>query len=127
MRVSGSLDGFKNSIINVDIYIDNPYSGFDFTVSETGAGVKYDLFSFSGAQGHIVDHSGQMFGGYRSGQYINITTHYDYDNQRYKYYFNNTLIANNMVPVNTSKIANCIEFEKYDNSTLQVHVTGQSA
>ena len=55
MKVSGSLDGFKNSIIDVDIYIDAPYSGFNFTVAETGVGVKYDIFSFTGSEGHIVN------------------------------------------------------------------------
>ncbi len=127
MKVSGSLDGFKNSIIDVDIYIDAPYSGFNFTVAETGAGVKYDIFSFTGSEGHIVDQSGHFFGGYRSGEYINITTHFDYDNSKFKYYFNNTLIANNMVSTTSNKVANYIEFEKHGNSTLQVNVTGQGA
>lgn len=127
MRVSGSLQGFKNSVIDVDVYIDKPFEGFSFTVAETGAGVKYDLFSFSGQQGYIVDQSGQFFGGYRSGEYINIKTHYDYDNSKFKYYFNNELMANDMVATTASKVANYIEFEKYGNSTLQVNATGQSS
>ena len=127
MKTTGSFSSlYKNSIIDVNIYIDNPYSGFDFTVFETGLGVKYDIFSFTGSEGHMVDQSGNFFGGYRSGEYINITTHYDYNSDKFKYYVNNNLVANNMNAVNNGKGINCIEFEKYGDSTIQVNVTGQA-
>lgn len=127
MKATGSFSSlFKNSIIDVDIHIDDPYSGFDFTVYETGLGIKYDIFNFSGSQGYVYDQSGRFFGGYKSGQSINITTHYDYSNDKLKYYFNNTLVANDMDPTNNSKGINSIEFEKYGNSTLEVNVTGQT-
>ena len=127
MKATGSFSSlFKNSIIDVDIHIDDPYSGFDFTVYETGLGIKYDIFNFSGSQGYVYDQSGRFFGGYRSGQSINITTHYDYSNDKFKYYFNNTLVANDMDPTNNSKGINSIEFEKNGNSTLEVNVTGQA-
>ena len=53
------------------------------------ARINYDIFNFSGSQGYVYDQSGRFFGGYRSGQSINITTHYDYSNDKFKYYFKN--------------------------------------
>ena len=78
MKVSGTLSGFKNSIIDMDIYIDSPSSGFDLTVMETGAGTRDDIFSFSGYEGYVFDQSGRFIGGYRSGTSFNIQTHFYY-------------------------------------------------
>ena len=124
MKVSGTLSGFKNSIIDMDVYIDNPYSGFKLTAMETGDGTRYDVFSFSGNEGYLFDQSGRFFGGYKSGTYLSIQTHFDYDNSKFKYYFNGDLISNNMVPIVSSKSIDCIEFDKYNDSRLEVSVTG---
>ena len=44
MKATGSFSSlFKNSIIDVDIHIDDPYSGFDFTVYDPNT----DVFSRS--------------------------------------------------------------------------------
>ena len=124
MKVSGTLSGFKNSIIDMDVYIDNPYSGFKLTAMETGDGTRYDVFSFSGHEGYLFDQSGRFFGGYKSGTYLSIQTHFDYDNSKFKYYFNGDLISNDMGVITSSKPINCIEFEKYNDSRLEVSVTG---
>lgn len=124
MKVSGTLSGFKNSIIDMDVYIDNPYSGFKLTAMETGDGTRYDVFSFSGNEGYLFDQSGSFFGGYKSGSYLNIQAHFDFDNSKFKYYFDGDLISNDMGAITSLKPINCIEFEKYNDSRLEVSVTG---
>ena len=47
MKVSGTLSGFNNSIVDMNVYIDNPYSGFELTAMETGNGTRYNIFTFS--------------------------------------------------------------------------------
>ena len=42
MKVSGTLSGFNNSIVDMNVYIDNPYSGFELTAMETGNGTRYN-------------------------------------------------------------------------------------
>ena len=123
MKVSGTLSGFENCIIDMDIYIDSPNSGFDLTVMETGVGTRDDIFSFSGYEGYVFDQSGRFIGGYRSGTSFNIQTHFDFDQTKFRYYFDGQLISNNMTPI-TAKSPNCVEFEKYGNSSLEVSVTG---
>jgi len=124
MKASGTLSGFNNSIVDMNVYIDNPYSGFELTAMETGNGTRYNVFSFSGREGYIYDQSGRFFGGYKSGSSFDIQAHYDYTNQKLKYYFDGQLVCNNIKPITASKSIDSIEFEKYGNSTISVSISG---
>jgi hypothetical protein len=130
MKTSGSLLQFENSIFDVTVVVDNPLSGFEFSIMETGAAATaVDLIQFSGQEGYIFDQSGNFFGGYQSGIPFDISIHYDWANTGFKYYFEDVLIANNLksftgVLNEMSNKANQIEFQKYGNSTLNVSVNG---
>lgn len=124
MKVSGTLSGFNNSIVDMNVYIDNPLSGFELTAMETGNGTRYDIFSFSGSEGYIYDQSGRFFGGYKSGVSFDIQAHYNYTDTKITYYFNNKLICNSIDPIVSSKSIDSIEFEKYGNSTISVSISG---
>tara|TARA_R110002020_G_scaffold158318_4_gene341483 strand:- start:5582 stop:5983 length:402 start_codon:yes stop_codon:yes gene_type:complete len=130
METSGSLPQFENSIFDVTVVVDNPLSGFEFSIMETGAAATaVDLIQFSGQEGYIFDQSGNFFGGYQSGIPFDISIHYDWVNTGFKYYFEDVLIANNLksftgVLNEMSNKANQIEFQKYGNSTLNVSVNG---
>ena len=132
MKVSGSLPQFENSIFDVVVVVDNPLSGFEFSIMETGAAATaVDLIQFSGQEGYLFDQSGKFFGGYQSGVPFDISIHYDWANTGFKYYFEDVLIANNLksftgVLNEMSNKANQVEFQKYDNSTLNVSVNGRS-
>jgi hypothetical protein len=127
MKTSGSLLQFENSIFDVTVVVDNPLSGFEFSIMETGAGATaVDLIQFSGQEGYIFDQSGNFFGGYQSGIPFDISIHYDWANTGFKYYFEDVLIANNLKSFTgvLSNKANQMEFQKYGNSTLNVSVNG---
>lgn len=125
MKVTGTLSsGFKDSITNIDLIIDSPYSGFELTAMETGNGTRYNIFSFSGREGAIFDQSGRFFGGYKSGSSFDIQAHYDFDNQKIKYYFEDQLMCNYIQPITVSKSIDSIEFEKHGNSKISVSISG---
>ena len=124
MKVSGTLSGFNNSIVDMNVYIDNPLSGFELTAMETGNGTRYNIFSFSGSEGYIYDQSGWFFGGYKSGVPFDIQAHYNYTGAKITYYFDDQLICNNVDPIVASKSIDSIEFEKYGNSTISVSISG---
>lgn len=125
MNVTGTLSsGFKNSIIDIELIVNSPQSGFEVTAMETGNGTRYDIFSFSGKEGAIFDQSGRFFGGYKSGSSFDIQAHYDYDNQKIKYYFENELMCNHIQPITASKSIDSIEFEKHGNSKISVSISG---
>ena len=124
MKVSGTLSGFDNSIVDLNIYIDNPYSGFELTAMETGNRTRYNIFSFSGNEGYVWDQSGRFFAGYRSGTSLELQVHYNYTDQLFSYYHNGNLVSNNMVPLNASKSIDSIEFDKHNSSRLETSISG---
>ena len=127
MKTSGSLPQFENSIFDVTVVVDNPLSGFEFSIMETGVGAPaLSLIQFSGQEGYVFDQSGNFVGGYRSGVPFDMSIHYDWTTTGFKYYFEDVLVANNL-KVNTGILqerANQVEFQKYGNSTLTVSVNG---
>jgi len=130
MKVSGSLPQFENSIFDVAIVVDNPASGFEFSIMETGLDgstfTGVDLIQFSGSEGYLFDQSGNYFGGYQSGIPFDMSVHYDKTTTGFKYYFQDVLVANNL-KANTGVLeerANIVQFEKYGNSTLSIDVNG---
>lgn len=124
MKVSGTLSGFSNSIVDMNVYIDNPYSGFELTAMETGNGTRYNIFTFSGSEGHVYDQSGRFFAGYRSGTSLDLKVHYNYTGQLFSYYYNDNLVSNNMVPLTADKSIDSIEFDKHNNSRLETSISG---
>jgi hypothetical protein len=124
MKASGTLSGFNNSIVDMNVYIDNPYSGFELTAMETGNGTRYNIFTFSGSQGQVYDQSGRFFAGYRSGTSLDLKVHYNYTEQLFSYYYNDNLVSNNMVPLNVNKSIDSIEFDKHNNSRLEASISG---
>ena len=129
MKVTESLPDLGDSIFNVGLVVDNPVSGFEFSIMETGVGVEVDLIQFSGVSGYLFDQSGNFFGGYQSGTPFQMSIHYDKTNTGFKYYCEGVLMANNMASNvgSLDEIANQIEFEKYGNSSLSVSVSGRSS
>ena len=125
MKVSGSLPYFGNSVFDVTIVVDNPLSGFEFSIQDSGDAPPTDLVQFSGSEGYVFDQSGNFCGGYQSGIPFDISIHYSVDTTGFKYYFNNVLVANNISGLaDTASNPNQIEFEKYGDSSLTVSATG---
>ena len=123
MKVSGTLSGFNNSIVDMSVYIDNPYSGFELTAMETGNGTRYNIFTFSGSQGYVYDQSGRFFAGYKSGTSLDLKVHYNYNGQLFSYYYDDNLVSNNMVPLTANKSIDSIEFDRHNNSTLEASIS----
>lgn len=124
MKVSGTLSGFNNSIVDIDLYIGSPYSGFEITAMETGAGSRENIFAFSGKEGLIYDQTGRFFGGYKSGDSLNLQVHYNKTAQLFSYYYDGDLVCNNMVPLTSNNSINSIEFDKHGSSSLNVSISG---
>lgn len=105
-----SIDlGYYNQdfVFNAQIQIAEVDSGFSFNIGQTG---QEPIVSFSGYSGYIFDQSGDLIGGYRKNQAINISGNYFYGdvsstgnvvfdgtgNGRFSYFVNNNLIRNNI-------------------------------
>ena len=127
MIVTGSLDGFKNSVYDISISIESPISGFEFSLLETGAGgAAHNLVTFSGQEGYIFDQSGNFFGGYKSGVPVELLVYYDQTNKSFSYYKDNLLISNGMDVTGSvvNSTINHVSFTKHGNSTVSVGITG---
>jgi len=132
MNVTGTLpSGFKNSIINIELIVDSPYSGFEVSLMESGKFHSSKLITFSGSEGAMFDQSGNFFGGYKSGSALDLKVHYDYSRSGFAYYFEDTLIANNLDATGVSDGAtdgsiNAVSFKKHGNSTVSVVADGDA-
>lgn len=124
MKVYQQISGKEKSIVNLDILVDNTYSGFlvaagtgDVVAGEGGStGLLNSGFVFSGYEGYVFDQSGRFVGGYAPNIPVNISVHMKEDNS-YSYFINDSLIANNM---SGSTGFDYIEFEKHGESTLSI-------
>ncbi len=130
MITSGNLPNYKNCIYDVDVTIDSPISGFEFSIMETGidGGFKTaNLITFSGAEGYIFDQSGNFFGGYRSGVPFELEIHHDFLNSTFSYYKDDILIANGLDVTGDSILngrPNLVMFTKHGESVLSLEATG---
>lgn len=130
MITSGNLPNYENCIYNVDITIDSPISGFEFSIMETGidGGFKSaNLISFSGVEGYIFDQSGNFFGGYRSGVPFDIEIHHDFLNSTFSYYKDNILMANGLDVTGSSILngkSNLVSFTKHGDSVFSLEASG---
>ena len=131
MKVSGSLPRLDNSVFDFTITVNNPLSGFEFTIQDSGTYPVKNLITFSGNEGYVFDQSGHFCGGYQSGIPFDISVHYSKDFTGFSYYFNDILIANNMSGMsgtsNTAGVACQVEFDKHGDSSLFVASTGSWA
>jgi hypothetical protein len=124
MKVYQQISGKEKSIVNLDILVDNTYSGFlvaagtgDIVAGEGGStGLLNSGFVFSGYEGYVFDQSGRFVGGYAPNIPVNISVHMKEDDS-YSYFINDSLIANNM---SGSTGFDYIEFEKHGESTLSI-------
>lgn len=124
MKVYQQISGKEKSIVNLDILVDNTYSGFlvaagtgDVVAGEGGStGLLNSGFVFSGYEGYVFDQSGRFVGGYAPNIPVNISVHMKEDDS-YSYFINDSLIANNM---SGSTGFDYIEFKKHGESTLSI-------
>ena len=131
MITSGSLKGYENSVYDVDVTVDSPLSGFEFSLMETGndGGWKSaNMVSISGKEGYLFDQSGNFFGGYESGVPFNLKIYYDYNQQAFSYYSDDVLMANSLdvtgYDIFEDGVINLIMFDKHADSSLALNVTG---
>ena len=124
MRVYSQVPAKNQSILNLDVNLDDAFSGFsvaagtgDVVAGEGGStGLLNSGFFISGGEGYLFDQSGRFVGGYSKNVPINISVHMKSDNT-YSYFLEDILIANN--------ISGCtgfdfIEFEKNGDSSLSI-------
>tara|TARA_R110002020_G_scaffold266011_1_gene480856 strand:- start:1864 stop:2271 length:408 start_codon:yes stop_codon:yes gene_type:complete len=131
MITSGSLKGFENSTYNVEVTVNSPLSGFEFSLMETGddGGWKSaNMVSISGKEGYLFDQSGNFFGGYESGVPFNLKVYYDYNLATFSYYHEDVLMANSLdvtgIDIFEDGVINLIMFDKHDDSSLSMDITG---
>ena len=90
MITSGSLPNFEDSFYSVDITVNSPISGFEFSLMETGVDGTFksaNMITMSGQEGYLFDQSGNFFGGYQSGVPFNLQIYYDKGNTSFSYYY----------------------------------------
>ena len=127
MITSGSLEGYKDSIYSIDIGVDSPISGFEFSLMETGDDWGWksaNMVTISGKEGFLFDQSGNFFGGYESGVPFNIKIYYDYDNLTFSYYHEGVLMANALdvtgIDVFEEGVINLVMFDKHADSSFSM-------
>ena len=124
MKVYQQVTGKEQSIVNLDILVENTYSGFyvaagtgDVVTGEGGStGLLNSGFVFSGYEGYVFDQSGRFVGGYAPNVPVNISVHMKSDDT-YSYFIDDVLIANN---VSGSTGFDYIEFEKHGDASLNI-------
>ena len=132
MITTVSLPQYENSVHSLTLTLNSPISGFEVSLMETGSGAgafkTANLVTFSGKEGYLFDQSGHFFGGYESGKPFTITTHYDFVNSSFSYYWDGVLIANDLdvtgyAVLQTGNV-NFVSFDKHGNSSLNVSSSG---
>lgn len=120
MKVYQNVTGKEQSITNLEVTVDNTYSGFSIlagTATEDNNDLINLSFGFEGYEGYIFDFSGRFVGGYSRDIPINISVHMK-DDETYSYFINDTLISNNMEGVTGF---NSIEFNKHGDSSVLIN------
>lgn len=119
MKVYQQLTGYEESILNLNILVENTYSGFSVaggTGNAEGDALLNSGFVFSGYEGYVFDQSGRFVGGYAPNIPVNLSIHMKSDDT-YSYFIDDVLIANN---VSGSTGFDYIEFEKHGDSSLGI-------
>jgi len=127
MIKSGSFENYECSVYSVDLNINSPESGFEFSLMETGYDGSWktaNLVTISGVSGYLFDQSGNFFGGFQSGIPFNVKIYYDYDNKTFSYDLNDVLMANSLdvtgYDVFGTGLVNLAMFHKHGDSSATV-------
>jgi hypothetical protein len=122
MKVYADLSISGQPIITSNLIIRSPESGFSLLFGNSTGEAHFDAyFGFSGYSGYVFDSEGMFFGGYRSGFNFSIESHIFTGENRVSYFFNNTIMNNNLLVANSTGI-NKVEFEKYGDSSVSLNV-----
>lgn len=123
MKVYSSFDINVQGHITSDITIDNPASGFSLMFGYSGDGSNFVTgFGFSGYSGYLFDNSGTFFGGYQSGIEFQIDSHIFRNENRVSYFYNGSLIRNNIYYSSSLLKINAVEFDKIADSVASIIV-----
>jgi hypothetical protein len=127
MIKSGSFENYECSVYSVDLNINSPESGFEFSLMETGYDGSWktaNLVTISGVSGYLFDQSGNFFGGFQSGIPFNVKIYYDYDNKTFSYDLEDVLMANSLdvtgYDVFETGLVNLAMFHKHGDSSATV-------
>ena len=131
MIASGSFENYGRSVYSVDLNINSPESGFEFSLMETGYDGSWktaNLATISGVSGYLFDQSGNFFAGFESGTPFNIKVYYDYDNKAFSYYHEDILMANSLdvtgYDVFETGLVNFAMFHKHGTSSATIVASG---
>ena len=119
MNVYQSVTGYEASIIEMDILVDNTFSGFSIAGGQKDPSqteISDYSFSFSGYEGYIFDQSGRFVGGYQPNTSFKISVHSKSD-ETCSYFIDDVLIANNYTGVTGFDL---IEFDKIGESSVSI-------
>ena len=131
MIVSGSLPNYSNCVYDIDLSLDSPISGFEFSLMRTGIDGSFktaNIITFSGAEGYLFDESGNFFDGYKSGVLFNLKIFHDHTNSTFSYFKDDLLISNKLEVTGDSVLSNGsinhVNFEKHGQSTFTLNASG---
>jgi len=131
MKSSGFFPDFQNAVYDIQMTVDSPLSGFEFSLMQTGMvgpdAKSFNLITFSGQEGYLFDQSGNFFGGYDSGIPFSVEVHHDFLNKTFTYYQDGKLIANNMGVTGAGSLGgnvNLAVFTKHGDSVASVSASG---
>ncbi len=121
MKLYSELIVDGNQLIATNFIINSPQSGFSFSIGGTNQNNIFSTgFSFSGYSGYLFDQSGNLFGGYYSGTQFDLNLHFFEQDKRISYFYDDVLMANNIYCKSNSLILDTIEFDKINNSTVNI-------
>jgi hypothetical protein len=121
MKIYSPIDIIEDQLINSTFTINSPNSGFIFSIGYLSGSSQFKTgFCFSGNNGYLFDQSGNFFGGYYSGKQFDLDIYYFENEKRISYFYNKVLIANNIYPKEVLPVLDTIEFDKINESTLQL-------
>lgn len=119
MKVYQQITGAEECTIELDVLVEDSYSGFCIsagTGNSNGDGLLNSGFFFSGSEGYIFDQSGRFVGGYEADNTFNILIHSKSDDT-YSFFIDDILIANNY---SGSTGFDYIEFDKHGSANLNI-------
>lgn len=115
MKALSNIQNYEKFKFLATIVPKSPDSGFSLSFGTSGEAGFTTGARFYGRSGLVFDQENNFFGGYYSGRSLDIEGHFF--GNRLSYLYNGTLINNNIPLLNNF---NCIEFEKLNDSELNV-------
>ena len=119
MKIYKDFDTIEDQMISSSITINSPESGFSLAFGFLSGGNTFQTgFAFSGYSGMLFDQSGNFYGGYSKGVQFDLNIHFFAAEERISYFFEDTLISNNIYQIKKLPFLDSVEFEKIEDSTL---------